>query len=824
MDPGFQLYIHRGLVQFLFSTRNYQVCTMRKGTVIFFLLIAAFSAYGQRLKVLSENSGEPVANVAIFNKTRERAAITDSLGNTGPLNFLPSDTLVFQHPSFVTIILPYADIRDKTEIRLSKRNILFDEFIISASKSRESKQIIPYKISILEEKNIRQTPSQTAADILLETGNITVQKTQSGGGSPILRGFEANKILLVVDGVRMNNAIYRSGHLQNSITIDHAILKRTEVIFGPSSLIYGSDALGGVIHYYTRDPELSENKNNHITGGAYGQFSSVNSGKVGHLNFNIGRKKFGSLTSVTYKDLGKVNMGSNRNLFYGDWGKTLHYVRRENNDTDSMYVNGQENLQYYTDYSQIDLLQKFKYSQTPFIDWIVNFQYSTSSNIDRLDKLNDYSDDGYLKYAEYHYGPQNRFLASVKNVNRNDNPFFTNANSIFAYQRIDEDRISRKFNAHDRLSQLETVNVLSLNFDFLKIWNVNKKLNYGYDLIYNNVGSGAHYVNILNGEIRPAETRYPTGGSNTFSSSLYASYKKIFTEKLVLNRGLRYNYSFLHSVFDNPSLPFDTTQINFGALTGSISLVFHPTMAWQINAILSTGYRNPNVDDYGKVRAKDDYIIIPNPDIKPEYTYNAEIGVSRVIEGFLRMDVVGYYTLLTDAIVRTGYSLNGQDSMMYDGDLYRISANYNANLAHIYGTSVNVISDFYNNIVLKASMNLTQGKNLSDDVPLGHIPPVFGRVSLTYDYKKLMFDSYVYYNGWKFAEDFSPYGEDNESEATVFGYPSWWTLNFSAIYRINDHLTTQFAIDNILDQFYKPFASGVSAPGRNFIFTLRTNF
>ncbi|MCF8346335.1 MAG: TonB-dependent receptor plug domain-containing protein, partial [Bacteroidales bacterium] len=546
---------------------------MRTGIVIVFLLILTFNVHGQRLKVLSENSGEPVANVAIFNKTRERAAITDSLGNSGPLNFLPSDTLVFQHPSFVTIMVPYTEILNKSEIKLSKRNILFDEFIISASKSRESKQIIPYKISVLEKKNIRQTPSQTAADILLETGNITVQKTQSGGGSPILRGFEANKILLVVDGVRLNNAIYRSGHLQNSITIDHAILNRTEVIFGPSSLIYGSDALGGVIHYYTRDPELSDNEKTHIAGGAYGQFSTVNNGKVGHLNFNIGGKNIGSLTSITYKDFGKVRMGSNRNLFYGDWGKTPHYVKRESNNTDSMYVNKKENLQYYTDYSQIDLLQKFKYSQTPFIDWIINFQYSTSSNIDRLDKLNDYSDNGYLKYAEYHYGPQNRFLASVKNVNRNDNPFFTNATSIFAYQKIDEDRISRKFNSHDRLSQLETVNVISLNFDFLKVWDVNKKLNYGYDLIYNNVGSGAHYENILNGETKPAETRYPSGGSNTISSSLYASFKKIYTEKLVLNGGLRYNYSVLHSVFDNPTLPFDTTQINFGALTSSISLV-----------------------------------------------------------------------------------------------------------------------------------------------------------------------------------------------------------------------------------------------------------
>ncbi len=773
-----------------------------KACIVVLFLFLTVNTFGQRFQILSDNTGKPIYNVAIFNKTRDRAAITDSLGYTGILPFLNTDTLVFQHPSYNSLVYPYKQIKNKKIITLSKRNILMDEFIISASKSRESKQVLPYTVSVMHEKNLVHSTSQTSADLLASTGNILIQKTQAGGGSPILRGFEANKILLVVDGVRMNNAIYRNGHLQNSITIDNAVLSRTEVIFGPSSLIYGSDALGGVIHYYTKDPDLSENEKISVSGGAYAQYSTANSGKVSHFKLNIGGKKLASLSSVTYKDFGKIRIGSNRNLFYGDWGKTMHYSKYISGQ-DSMFVNDQPNIQKHTAYKQIDFLQKFKYSQTEFVDWIVNLQYSSSSNIHRLDKLNDYS-KGYLKYSEYYYGPQNRLLASIKNINRNDNTLFTNATSIFAYQRIDEDRISRQFNSIDRLYQLETVNILSLNVDFLKVWNANNKINYGYDLIYNHVGSGAYYENITNQETRPTQTRYPSGGSNTISTSVYGSYKKIHSEELILNGGLRYNFSYLNSVFNNPSLPFDSTNIHNAALTGSLSLVYHPTPEWQVNTILSTGYRNPNVDDYGKIRAKDDYIIVPNPDIKPEYTYNAELSASRVIEGFLRIDLVGFYTLLSNAIVRTNYTLNDMDSLLYDGDMYKISANYNASLAHIYGASMNVVTDFYNNIVLKGSLNLTKGQNLSDDVPLGHIPPVFGRVSITYDYKKFRFESYVYYNGWKIIEDFSPYGEDNEGEATLFGYPSWWTLNINTSYRINDLLSAQFAIENILDQFYKP--------------------
>ena len=88
---------------------------------------------------------------------------------------------------------------------------------------------------------------------------LSIQKSQLGGGSPIIRGFEANRVLLVVDGVRMNNAIYRSGHLQNALTVDANALEIVEVVFGPSSTIYGSDALGGVVHFYTKKPEFSKN-------------------------------------------------------------------------------------------------------------------------------------------------------------------------------------------------------------------------------------------------------------------------------------------------------------------------------------------------------------------------------------------------------------------------------------------------------------------------------------------------------------------------------------------------------------------------------------
>ncbi len=782
-------------------------------------LVFASLANGQQLQLINTSDRSPVENVAVYNSTRGKYTLSDSLGIIDMAIFPDSDTLFFQHPSFISRRCTKAEIAGQKELELQRKRVLIDEYVISASKSRESSLMIPYLVNVLKDEMLMESTGFSAADILEETGNIMVQRTQGGGGSPILRGFEANKILLVVDGVRLNNAIYRSGHLQNSITIDHSILERTEVIFGPSSIMYGSDALGGVVHYYTRDPRMGTDSTTNFNTHAYTQYASAMNGLTGHLDFSAGRKRWASLSSITYKNLGNIRIGSRRNPTLGDWGKQMHSVDQVNG-VDSTILNGNPLIQLKTGYSQLDILQKIRYIPSKYVDWILNLQYSTSSDIDRIDKLNDYSGTD-LKYAEYFYGPQNRFLVSLKNVLKKDNPVFTNMTTLAAFQKIDEDRYSRKFRNDELLTQQEDVMVFSLNFDLLKVWGARHKLYYGAELNSNLLDSDAWYKNVKTGELQEALTRYPDGGSLTWSTSAYISYKWLLNDKLVLNLGSRYMQGHLYSLFSNSLLPYDEISMNNGALTGSAGLVYTPSNQWQLNAILSSGFRSPNVDDYGKVRAKDDYVIVPNPNISPEYTYNAEIGISRFIEGYMKIKLVGFVSYLDDAIVRTDYQLNGEDSLYYDGDLYKITANYNAGEAYIYGASMGITSNLNENFILKGTINYTKGQNLSDDVPLGHIPPIFGRTLLSYRKSRFFLDTYFVYQGWKHIEDFSPYGEDNDKEAMEYGFPSWWTANIKVGVEAGDHFDLVLAIENLFDQFYKSYASGISAAGRNFVFTAR---
>ena len=800
---------------------------MRKPVSVFITFIAVslflYNTHAQVITVVSELTGEPVENVALFNSDRSVSTLSGMDGKANISIFQDNDSITFQHPAYTMVKYYKKDAEIIRKVLLSKKIIMIDEFVISASKFKESKRDVPFKVDVLDESVFGRYQDQNSADILRAAGNISIQKSQGGGGSPIIRGFEANKILLVIDGVRMNNAIYRSGHLQNSITIDHAILERAEILYGPNSLLYGSDALGGVIHYSTRDPEHSKNKGeNEFSVRANSQYSSANKGKAFHISLNSGFHKFAFLTGVSHKDLGDMTAGKKSNPFYGDYGKLMHYALNFDGK-DSTLANSDPFQLKNTGYSQTDFIQKIKYSPSQYSDLILNFQYSTSSNIDRFDELNDYRGDN-MNYAEYYYGPQNRLLASIKTVFKKDNYLFSGMTTTLAFQKIDEDRINRRFGSKDKLVQEEDVNVYSLNIDFNKFSERKDRIYYGLEAVINEVESTAWYENIITGNIESAQTRYPDGGSNTLSLAAYGKYRWFISERLIYSTGIRYQYGYMKSDFSSGILPYNDIVINNGALTGSMSLVFHPGKAWQINTIASSGFRNPNVDDYGKVRAKDNMVTVPNSELGSEYTWNVELGVSKTIEGYIKIDGSAWYTLLTNAIVRTGYRINNSDSLFYDGQMYKIITNSNAGQAYIRGMSFTLLSDISGNLNVKGTLNITEGWNISDDEPLSHIPPVFGRTSITYHLKKFTGDFYIDYSGWKHIEKMSVYGEDNVEEGTEYGFPGWYTLNILTSYNITQKLRLQFAAENILNSLYKPFASAIAGMGRNFIVSIRLDF
>jgi len=792
--------------------------------VLNFLMLSFFS-FAQQIKVLHQETKQPLSEVFIYNSDQSVTAITDSIGIVDITVFSKKDTLIFTHPAYRTFLIPYINIGNV--VYLKENPVTLDPFEVTATHVRKEALEITSKIEKIDASTIRLNNPQTSADMLELGGGVYIQKSQMGGGSPIIRGFEANRVLLVVDGVRLNNAIYRSGHLQNAITIDNAILDRTDIIYGSNSVIYGSNAIGGVVNFITKIPKFA-NENDTVNNygiNSYYRYATVNNERTAHLDFNLGFKKIASLTSITFSYFDDLYMGKVKNSSYPNFGEVKHYADVINGK-DTMVRKSDISLQKGTAYSQTDFLEKIKYQFSKNLAFTFNTQYSTSSDVPRYDQLSDYKEDK-LRWAEWYYGPQNRLLTSLSAQITKENKWFTEAEIILSFQKIDEDRITRKFNSIERVTRNEDVNVYGVNADFHKKNNNLSEWFYGVEMMHNDVVSTAFSENIITSARKDASTRYPDGGSTLSSAAAYISYKNQFTEKATYSLGSRYSYSNLNARFIDTTfiqLPFNEVTLNNGALTGNAGLVYHPRN-WKIQIGLSTAYRRPNVDDVGKVFAKNDYVMIPNDQLKSETAYNAELGITRsLFKNNLKLNVLGYYTILENAITRDFFQLNGVDSLEYEGELLQVQANVNSTEAIVYGISANLFAQITEEVMLKSTINYTVGENTTKEVPLGHIPPFYGRTDIILVSDPLTLSMYAKYQGWKKIEDYSPFGEDNEDRATVDGTPSWWTANISASMKIRKSFMFQVAFENMLDVHYRPFASGVSGPGRNFVVTLRANF
>ena len=720
--------------------------------------------------------------------------------------------------------------QNKPAVDSSLKELQLNEITVSATRFAENSGKVPQQIQILNAKKIQFLNQQTSAELLTHSGNVLVQKSQLGGGSPIIRGFESNKVLIVVDGVRMNNAVFRGGHLQNVLTMDNSILEKTEILFGPASVMYGSDALGGVMSFTTKNPVFAAaGQKNIFTGNAYIRHATAYNEKTGHVDFNFGSNKIAYLTSFTFSDFGDLTQGSNYYSKFPNWGKRSFYVERINGK-DSQIVNSNPNKLKQTGYKQYDFLQKIIFN-TGRVSNVLNFQYSTSSDIYRYDRLTEVTGAGVAKSAQWYYGPQKRILLSWQMKLPKTNAYDLGQITT-AYQNIEESRHNRNFNSSKLNHRIEKLDIVTWNADFKKSIKKNE-FGYGAEITYNKVKSSAYFDNISNGQFGALDTRYPDGGSNTQSYAAYATMIHKLSDNLVWTSGFRYSHNRLFSKFnDKTFFPFpynDITQKS-DAVTGNMGFVANPKGGWRISAIFSTGFRTPNVDDITKVfESTTGRLIVPNPNVNPEKTANYELAVSKTIKNKYRIGITGWYTNYTNALTTDLGTLNGSPQVFYNNSLATVYTVVNKNNANLYGLSANAAGDVNDHISFNTTWNYTYGriKESPTDYPLDHVAPVFGKIGVTGRWGHFTGELFALYNGAKDSSDYNLRGEDNQiySADPVRGYtPSWTTANFRAAYEINNNFTVQFAAENILDKYYRVFASGLSAPGRNFVLTLRGRF
>jgi hemoglobin/transferrin/lactoferrin receptor protein len=654
----------------------------------------------------------------------------------------------------------------------------------------------------------------------------------------------------------MNNAIYRSGHLQNIITVDQNMLERVEVLQGPSSTLYGSDALGGAVHMMTRDPKLSiDGKKINFSTNTLTRFSSVNAEKTIHADVNIGGKKWGSLTSITFSDFGDMRVGKNDIKGFEGFGTRPYYIKPfDGINGDTIMKNSNDRVQIYSGYSQVDFLQKIKFSPAEKTSHTLNMQVSHSSDVPRYDRLQDIR-NGNLRFASWYYGPQERKMIAYHFNHRAQRGFFQEYNAVASYQDIEESRITREFKRYDRLDKrLEKIKVAGLTVDARRKTTKNEIVS-GIDIQLNNLKSIATRTDMITKVVSGLDSRYPNGKNNMNLAAFYIQHlRKIKGGKWILNEGLRYQYSWLFSSIKDNSffqLPVTEVEQRNSAITGNIGLIYNTGKDSRIRVGYASGFRSPNIDDLSKIfesstAAKQ--VVVPNPNLKPEYTHNLDLGLNHRIGKHLSLEISLYHTLFTNAIVKAPFRLNGQDSILYYNVRSQVLASQNANRATVYGGSIELKGKFGKYWHAEGNFNAVQGFFKTDETklttvyqrqndgsfllqqskvsrkPLDHIPPTFGRVMIGLELPKWYAEVVMIYNGWKYLDEYNPDGEDNAQYATSKGTPAWRIFNFRSGFRYSKKIELQLACENIFDLNYRYFASGFSAGGRNFIFSLRGSF
>ncbi|MBK8701058.1 MAG: TonB-dependent receptor [Saprospiraceae bacterium] len=792
------------------------------------LCIEMWHLDAQVLTIKDHVTGKGIPYVAVICMAENYLEESNENGQVQLDKFLSCDSFLLRYLGYEDLRLSMADIQSKQyKLEMEPAAFAIDHIVISSSRWSQRSREVPAKVSAISKSSLSLINPQSAADMLAISGEVFIQKSQQGGGSPMIRGFSTNRLLYAVDGVRMNTAIFRSGNLQNVISLDPFAIENTEVIFGPGSVLYGSDAIGGVMTFQTLTPSFSGSQKMKVVGNGTLRYSSANSEKTGHVDLNLGWQKFAMVSSFSTNNYGDLRMGSHGPEEYL---RNVYSVFEQGKDT--ILQNADPEIQRPTAFKQYNLMQKIRFAPNDNLDFTYAFHYSATSEYSRYDRLIRYR-NALPRYGEWNYGPQKWMMNNLSMSLKQDQGLFDQLMVRLALQSFEESRISRDIFKTNRLIQTEKVKALSVNLDFSKETGKKNDLFYGLEFVSDDVDSQGEEEDIVTYVRSPAASRYPAA---TWSSyAVYVNDQYRIGEKFMLQGGLRYNLYALKAKFDNTFFPFPYREANNsdGALTGSLGLVWRPLPSLVISSNISSGFRAPNVDDLGKVfDSTPGSVTVPNPDLRAENARNVEVDVAKSFGGFLKADVAAYYTVLNDAMVRRSFNFNGEDSIFYAGELSRVEAVQNAAKATVYGIQAGLEIKLARGLSAMGKYNYQIGEEELDDgstSPSRHAPPSFGYANLSYRRSGLNVVAYIEFSGKK---EFEELPQEEQDKAYLYAIdkdgkpfaPSWHTYNLKGSYLLGAHLICSAGIENITDLRYKTYSSGLVAPGRNLVISLRATF
>jgi hemoglobin/transferrin/lactoferrin receptor protein len=665
------------------------------------------------------------------------------------------------------------------------------ETVVTATGVEQPTTEVPYTVNTVNSEQLERELPRTLPESLKQTPAVMVQKTAHGQGSPFIRGFTGFRTLMLIDGIRLNNSVFREGPNQYWNTVDINSVDRLELVKGPSSVLYSSDAIGGTVNAITmRREEFGEGFD---WGGrtlyrfASAEHSHTGRGEVG-ANFD---ENVGILIGGTWKDYGDLEGGKNLGLqpktSYDemDWDGKLEYLF----DPNRKLVFAHQSV------NQEDAWRTHR----------TIYGKSWRGTTVGTDKKLAYDQDRDLTYLQYHAHELPWFIEEA------------HLNVSHHLQEEDEHRI--RSNDQSQRQGFD-VNTLGTFMQFHSPTPIGR-LVYGVEYYRDWVNSFSRRYN-TNGSLAGVDIQGPVADDATYDlAGVYLEDNVPVGERLEFVLGGRYTYAGADA--DKVRDPVSGTQTNISdhwhAAVGSARVLYRlgEQERWQAFAGVSQGFRAPNLSDLTRFDiAASGELETPAPDLDPEYYISYETGL-RMSYDRVWAEASYYYTVIDGMIVRTptGNMVGGANEV----------TKRNAGDGFIHGVEFSGGIQLHPQWRTEAAFTWMDGEvdayptsaPVQVTEPVSRLMPTTFQLSLLWEHPSQKFWAEAQ---WILADEQDRLSSPDQRDTQRIppgGTPGYSVYNLRAGWRVNRHFNFVAGIENLFDEDYRVHGSGLNEPGRNFV-------
>jgi outer membrane receptor for ferrienterochelin and colicin len=743
--------------------------------------------------------GRPISDVYVVLPELGSADVTTANGYFS-IEDIPSGTYVIKlnHISYRSKIIQNVEVYSNSTTTVDTvilESHIFDisDIAVTATRSERSTNRISNQINTVSENEIKARNAKTSAEALREENGIFVQKTNHGGGSAVIRGLSSNQILIMVDGIRLNNSTYRLGNHQYLTTVDNLMASQIEVVRGPTSVLYGSDALGGAINVISKRPSLNHS-DFELDFKLFSRFASADLEKTARAEFMLRYNRYALQTGFSYKDYDDLKRGRNSK-----------HPQLENS------TNGIK--QTPSGFTTYDFDTKLLYGISAKQTLLLAYQISRQKQVPRYDK---FENNNYLQWI---YQPQHRMLAYLKYENYLKTKIVQSLQATISYHQQEEGREIQQSVTAPFTEENDAVHTLGFSLQMTSIQK-NHEITLGCEMYRDRVYSERFITDTSkDSTVKDIRGRYP-------DNAVYTSHGIFAQDEIALSSSWR---AILGTRFSKMKTSFNIVQAvsgsqiyipyqqDYDSWTGSIGNIFEINENFVLKSHMAQAFRAPNLSDLSKLgESKGEIFEVPNRDLKPEKLLSFDFGFS-LRYTLLKLQASVFYTSISDLIGSADATFNELQYIEIDSSQYKIKSKQNIGNAFIRGLEIKFEYQFYKKLQLHSNFTAVLGQNRTLNEPVGGIPPAFGLIGLKWPETRYYLNLYM-----RFAVKQDRLSSDDRDDPRIpqGGTPAWKIINFRAGFKLAKFIELRFTLENIFDVNYREHGSGINGPGRNFILGL----